>query len=48
VDLLILHGVMRLEQFWPRGSSDADTNKVKPVRYTYAGSPTRVFEGGTF
>ncbi len=30
--LLILHGVLRLDQFWPLGSSDADTSKVKPTR----------------
>jgi endonuclease YncB( thermonuclease family) len=43
--LLVLHGVMRLDQFWPKGSSDADTSKVKPTRFTYDGVRTTVFDG---
>ena len=45
--LLILHGVLRLDQFWPLGSSDADTSKVKPTRFTYDDAPTTIFDGAT-
>src|SRR5262245_18535537 len=45
--LLILHGVLRLDQFWPMGSSDADTSKVKAERFTYDGARTNVFDGAT-
>ena len=43
--MLTVYGSIRLAQFWPNGSSDADTCKVKPFRFEYEGSPTTTFDG---
>lgn len=42
--ILEVRGTLSVSQFWPDGTSDADTVKVRVARVTYAGRPTRVLE----
>ncbi len=42
--ILEARGTVSASQFWPEGSSDADTVKILVHQVRYAGRPTRVFD----